>query len=275
MPKKKRVGLIGAGTIGGFVLDNVMDGKIDNVEIVVVCGRSEKSKGRDKVASYGIPWITNMEELFNWDLDAVVEVASQETLEEIGEKVLRAGIDLIPLSLGAFVDGDLLERLINAAKEGGSVLHVPSGGIGSLDALQAAVIAGVDKVTMTTRKHPVAWKNIPHVDAMNLDLDNMKEPYLLYEGPARDCVKIFPQNINIAAALSMSGIGFEKTIIKIFADPGVEYNTHEIFVEGKAGRYRITFENVPVPSNPKTTYQACLSILAALQKLRNPFHMGT
>lgn len=275
MVKKKRVGLVGTGTIGGFVLDNVMEGKIDNVEIVVACGRSEKSRGRDKVKKYGIPWITNTDELFNWDLDVVVEVASQETLESIGEKVLKAGIDLIPISLGALVDGDLLERLINAAEEGGSTLHIPSGGIGSLDALQAAVIAGVDKVTMTTRKHPVAWKNIPYVDQMNLDLDGMKEPYLLYEGPARDCVKLFPQNINIAAALSMAGIGFEKTIIRILADPDVEYNTHEIYVEGKAGKYTITFENVPVPSNPKTTYMACLSILAALQKLRNPFHMGT
>lgn len=275
MTKKRRVGLIGAGTIGGFVLDNVMAGKVDNAEIVVVCGRSEHSKGRDKVAEYGLPWITDAEELFNYDLDAVVEVASQEALEAIGEKILRAGIDLVPLSLGAFVDGNLLERLIAAATEGGSILHVASGGIGSLDALQAAVIFGVDKVTMTTRKPPEAWKNIPYVDAMKLDLDNMKEPYLLYEGPARDCVKIFPQNINIAAALSMAGIGFEKTIIRIFADPNVEYNTHEIYVEGKAGKYRITFENVPVASNPKTTYQACLSILASLKKLRNPFHMGT
>lgn len=275
MTNKKRVGLIGTGTIGGFVLDNVMQGKIDNVEIVVVCGRSEQSRGRDKVAKYGIPWITDPNELLDWNLDAVVEVASQETLEEFGEKILKAGIDLIPLSLGAFVDGDLLERLILIARENGSVLHIPSGGIGALDALQAAVIAGVDKVTMTTRKHPVAWKNIPYVDDLNLDLDNMKTEYLLFEGPAKDCVKVFPQNINIAAALSMAGIGFDKTIIRILMDPDIEYNTHEISVEGVAGKFKITFENVPVPSNPKTTYQACLSILVALQKLRNPFHMGS
>ncbi|HCJ56475.1 MAG TPA: hypothetical protein DHV55_03140, partial [Clostridiaceae bacterium] len=119
MTKKRRVGLIGAGTIGGFVLDNVMAGKVGNAEIVVVCGRSEHSKGRDKVAEYALPWVTDTEELFNYDLDAVVEVASQEALEAVGEKILRAGIDLVPLSLGAFVDGDLLERLIAAATEGG------------------------------------------------------------------------------------------------------------------------------------------------------------
>lgn len=275
MKDKRRIGIIGIGTIGGFVLDNIMEGKAENVEVVVACVRSEKSKGIDKLQKYGIPWITNPDDLLNWELDAVVEVATQETLESIGEKILRAGIDLVPLSLGAFVDGDLLERLTLAAKESGSILHIASGGIGGLDALQAATIAGVDRVTMTTRKHPAAWKNIPYVDALNLDLDNIKTEYLLYEGPARDCVKIFPQNINIAAALSMAGIGFDKTIIRILMDPEVKYNTHEIHVEGAAGKFSITFENVPVPSNPKTTYQACLSILASLKKLRNPLHMGS
>ena len=276
MDNKRRVGLVGSGHISMFLLDNIMEGKVEDVEVVVVCGHTDKSKGRAKVEEYGIPWITNTDELIkDWNLDVVIEVATQETLEAIGEKVLSAGIDLIPLSLGAFVDGDLLDRLAKVAKENGSVLHIPSGGIGSLDALQAAIIAGVDKVVMTTRKHPVAWTNIPYVDSLNLDLDNMDTEYLLYEGPARDCVKVFPQNINIAAALSMAGIGFDKTIIKIIIDPKVTYNTHTISVEGKAGKYTITFENVPIPENPKSTYQACLSVLAALKKLRSPLHMGS
>lgn len=275
MSNKKKIALVGVGTIGGFVLDNVMEGKVDNVEIVVACVRNEKSRGIDKLDKYGIPWITDPHKLLDWDLDAVVEVATQETLEAIGEKILRAGINLVPISLGAFVDGDLLGTLINAAEESNTNLYIPSGGIGALDALKAATIAGVDNVTMTTRKHPVAWTNIPYIEEMGLDLDEIDEEYLLYEGPARDCVKKFPQNINIAAALSLAGIGFDKTTIKIVIDPEVEYNTHSISVEGKAGKFNITFENVPVPSNPKTTYQACLSILAVLQKVGSPYHMGS
>jgi len=272
---KKRVALIGVGTIGGFVLEKVKEGRVDNVDVVVACVRSEKSRGIDKLEKYGVPWVTNPEELLEWDLDAVVEVATQETLEQIGEKILKAGIDLIPISLGAFVDGDLLERLIAAAEESNSNIYIPSGGIGALDALKAATIAGVDKVTMTTRKHPVAWTNIPYIEELGLDLDKIDEEYLLYEGPARDCVKKFPQNINIAAALSLAGIGFDKTIIRIIIDPKVEYNTHSISVEGKAGKFNITFENLPVPSNPKTTYQACLSVLAVLQRIGNPFQLGS
>lgn len=100
-------------------------------------------------------------------------------------------------------------------------------------------------------------------------------PTLLYEGPARDCVKKFPQSINIAAALSLAGIGFEKTKIRILADPGITHNTHEIQYRGEAGRLTMKFENVPVPANPKTTYLACLSILAALKNIRSPYRVGT
>lgn len=275
MSKKLRIGILGAGTIGGFTLDAVMEGKVDNAEVAVVCGRSDKSKGRDKAVQYGIPWVTNPDLLLDYNLDVVVETASHEALETYGPKYLKAGIDVIPLSLGALVDGNLLQNLIDSAREGGSTLHIPSGGIGGLDALQAALIAGVDKVTMTTRKAPIAWTNIPYVERMNIDLDNLQEPTLLYEGPARDCVKEFPQNINIAAALSLAGIGFEKTQIRIIADPTVTYNTHEILVEGKAGRFRMILENVPVPSNPRTTYMACLSTVAALKRIGQGYRVGT
>ena len=274
MQKKRRIGIIGCGTIGGFTLDAVMSNEVKDAEVVVGCGRSDKSRGKDKVTELGIPWITDLDQLLDYDLDVVVETASHEALETSGPKLLKAGIDLIPLSLGALVDQQVLQKLIDAADEGGSILHVPSGGIGGLDALQAALIAGVDNVTMTTRKPPVAWKGIPYVEAMNIDLDNLQEPALLYEGSARHCVKEFPQNINIAAALSLAGLGFDATHIRILADPHVTYNTHEIVCEGKAGRFQMTLENEPVPANPKTTFMACLSAVAALKRTRNSYRIG-
>ena len=273
--KKLRTGIIGGGAIGSYVLDAIVENKVENCEAVVLSGRSESSRGKDKVLSYGLAWVTDPLKMLDYDLDVIVEAASHDALEQYGIQILKAGVDFVPVSLGALVDGDVLQRLRKAAEEGGSTLHIPSGGIGGLDALQAAVIAGVDRVAMTSRKPPEAWKDIPYVEAMNLDLDSMSEPTLLYEGPARDCVKEFPQNINIAADLSLAGIGFEKTIIRIIADPTVDRNTHEIEWDGVAGKVRIVFENVPIPVNPKTTYQASLSILASLRRLRSPYHVGT
>ena len=154
-------------------------------------------------------------------------------------------------------------------------LPLPSGWIGGLDAIQALVLQGVEEISMTTRKPPNAWKGIPYVEKLGLDMDKITTPTLLYEAPARDCVKTFPQSIHIAAALSLAGIGFEKTKIRILADPGITYNTHEIQFRGEAGRLTLKFENVLAPANPKTTYLACLSVLAALKNIRSPYRVGT
>jgi len=275
MKKNLRVGLIGCGVIGGFVLDAFVARKINEAELVVICQRSERPGEKKKALAQGIRWVAKAEEILREKLDVVVEAASHEALEEYGVKILKAGMDLIPVSLGALVDARLLGRLIDAAAESGSRLHLPSGGIGGLDAIQGMVLQGVEEISMTTRKPPPAWKGIPHVERLGLDMDKITTPTLLYEGPARDCVKKFPQSINIAAALSLAGIGFEKTKIRILADPGINHNTHEIYYRGEAGRLTMKFENVPVPANPKTTYLACLSVLAALKNIRSPYRVGT
>ncbi len=275
MEKKIRVGLIGCGVIGGFVLDAFAAGKMNPHQLVMICQRSDRPAERKKALDLGIKWVTNAEALWNEKPDVIVEAASHEALEEHGVRILRAGMDLVPVSIGALVDSGLLGRLINAAAESGSRLHLPSGGIGGLDAIQGLVLQGVEEISMTSRKPPLAWKGIPYVEQLGLDLDKITAPALLYEGPARDCVKKFPQSINIAAALSLAGIGFEKTVIRIMADPGITHNTHEIHFRGEAGRLTMKFENVPVPANPKTTYLACLSVLAALKNIRSSYRVGT
>jgi aspartate dehydrogenase len=273
--KKLRTGIIGCGVIGGFILDAFISGKVENAELVMICQRSDRPAERKKAADFGAQWVSDPQSLLDCGLNVIVEAASHEALERHGEAILRAGIDLIPTSVGALVDENLLESLISAASKSGSRIHIPSGGIGGLDAIQAFVQMGVREIRMTSRKPPQAWKGILYVEQLGLDMDRVVQPQLLYEGPARDCVKKFPQNINIAAALSLAGLGFEKTRIRIVADPGVDHNTHEIFCAGEAGRLSITLENVPVPANPKTTYLACASALAALKRLRSPYRVGT
>lgn len=274
MKKDIRVGIIGCGTIGQYVLDFLADGKLLNCKPIAVLLRSNNSLGREHLERRKIPWVTDLQEFMNFKLDVVLEAATHDVVKDVGVKILASGVDFVPMSLGAFVDHNLLESMADASLRGNSMLHIPSGGIGALDALQAAVLGGVEKVTMTTRKYSTTWKGIPAVESLNLDLDNLKEPALLFEGPARECVKLYPQSINIAAALSIAGLGFDKTIIKIYADPYVEYNTHEIEWEGAAGKVTISFENTPVPTNPKTTYQACLSALSVLKGMSSTKLIG-
>ena len=270
-----RVGIQGCGTIGRYVLEGLVDGAVSGAVPAVVMGRTDSSRGRERVRELDIPWVTDVDSMIEWAPDVVVEAASHAAVERDGLRILTAGIDLVPLSLGALVDGALLEELCEAARVSDSLLYIPSGGIGGLDALAQARCGDVYSVTMVSRKPPGAWKGIDYVEQLGVNLDALENPLQLYCGPARDCVKKFPQNINIAAALSLAGLGFDETMIEMYADPTVPINRHEITCEAESGRFTVIMENAPVPENPKTTYMACLSGLAALRRLRSNYRVGT
>ncbi len=264
MQKPIHVGLLGCGTIGGFVLNAILQGRTKDAVVSVICTKTTTSKGAELARKHKIPLVRDVQEMIQKQPDVILESASHESVETYAERILLSGIGFIPMSLGALVDDRLLKRLQSAAEKGNSLFIIPSGGIGGLDAISAAALMGLDEVTMTTRKPPEAWKHISAVENTGIDLDALKEPYLLFEGSARECVKEYPQNINIAAALSLAGVGFDKTKIRIFADPTISTNTHLIECRGAAGRKSFLFENTPAKENPKTTYQACASAAEAL-----------
>ena len=129
-------------------------------------------------------------------------------------------------------------------------------------------------MTITVKKPPIAWKNIAYVEQLEIDLDALTEPRTIYEGTARAGVPLFPANVNIAAVLSMAGIGFDRTRLKVVADPALTHNTHLIEIRGRTGNISIKVENVPAPDNPKTAWLACYSALAALKGAKSPVRYG-
>jgi aspartate dehydrogenase len=106
-------------------------------------------------------------------------------------------------------------------------------------------------------------------------LDNINEDTVIFEGDALQAVKVFPQNINVAATLSIGGIGPENTVVRIVASPHITRNVHEIEVESDAGRIVARSENTIHPSNPKTSYLAVLSAVATLKQILNSLKIGT
>ena len=184
-------------------------------------------------------------------------------------------MSVVVLSAGALADDALRAAAEQAAAASGSLLYVPSGGIGGLDALKTACLAGVEEVSIRVAKPPAAWKGIPYVERLGVDLGSLRTPRTLFEGPAREGVPHFPQNVNIAAVLSLGGIGMDRTRLEVVADPGLTLNTHTIRVSGAAGRMTLVLENVPAPENPKTSWLACYSALAALRSLESKTRYGT
>jgi aspartate dehydrogenase len=270
-----RIALLGAGTIARLFLDEARRGKLADAQVVAIAGRGASSRGKALADEFGVPYVVGSDALIAARPDVVVEAASHDAVREHGEKILASGVALIVLSGGALVDDALRSRLERAAATRGAMLYVPSGGIGGLDALKAACAAGADQVGIAVTKPPAAWKNIPFVERLGIDLDRLTQAVTLFEGSAREGVPHFPANVNIAAVLSLAGLGFDRTRLKVVADPALRFNTHFIRIEGPTGTIDLKFESVPSPDNPKTAMLACYSALAAYRQLASPVRYGT
>jgi aspartate dehydrogenase len=270
-----RIALLGAGTIARLILEHLGRGALAGVEVVGIAGRSAASPGAELARGRGLPYVVGRERLLALRPRVVVEAASHDAVREHLVPLLDAGVGVIVLSAGALADEALRAAAEEAARRTSALLYVPSGGIGGLDALKAACAAGVNEVEIQVAKPPPAWKGIPYVEALGIDLDRLGGARTLFEGSAREGVPHFPQNVNIAAVLSLAGIGFERTQLRVVADPALTHNTHTIRVSGRSGRFTVVLENVPSPDNPKTAWLACFSALAALRAIASTTRYGT
>lgn len=266
-----RVAVLGGGTIARLVLERRPAG----IEIVAIAGRSNTSRGVALAREFELPFVVGREALLAARPQVVLEAASHEAVREHLVPLLDAGVSVVVLSAGALADDSLKARAERAAAKTGALFYVPSGGIGGLDALKTACIGGVDEVSIRVAKPPAAWKGIAYVERLGVDLDGLRAAHTLFEGPAREGVPHFPQNVNIAAVLSLAGIGMDRTRLEVVADPALRLNTHTIRVSGKAGRMTVVLENVPAPENPKTSWLACYSVLGALKEMGSRVRYGT
>jgi aspartate dehydrogenase len=270
-----KIVLLGGGTIARLVLERVAAGALPGVTIAGVMGRQPGSRAADLARQFAVPYLLGVEAVRALRPDAVLEAASHEAVRQHLVALLRGGVSVVVLSAGALADRALHEAAEAAAQAGGARLLVPSGGIGGLDALNAACIAGVDEVSIQVAKPPAAWRGIPYVERLGLRFESLDGPQVLFEGSAREGVPHFPQNVNIAAVLSLAGIGMDRTQLRVVADPALKMNTHTIRVAGRTGRFTIVLENVPTPENPKTSWLACCSAVDALRALAAPARYGS
>jgi aspartate dehydrogenase len=203
--------------------------------------------------------------------DLAIECAPAALLEEICRPMLEAGRQVLVLSCGA-----LLQRpdLIELAQGHGGRISVPTGALIGLDAVAAAAEGTIHSVRMTTRKPPNGLAGAPYLVANKISVEGLNEAKCVFSGTAREAATGFPANVNVAAALSLAGIGPDRTMIDIWADPAVSRNCHTIEIDADSARFTMSIENVP-SDNPRTGRIVALSVIAALRKLNAPLRVGT
>lgn len=178
----------------------------------------------------------------------IVECASHEAVTRYGPDALRHGLDFAVVSIGALADPAVERALETAAREGGGRAHFVAGAIGEIDALAAARLAGLERVVYVSSKPPLAWRGTAAEERHELRV--IATPTVLYEGPAPEAARLYPKNANVAATVALAGLGFERTLVRLSADPAAEGNIHRVEADGRFGRITIGLVGNPLPGNP-------------------------
>jgi aspartate dehydrogenase len=264
------VAIGGLGAIGAH-LARALDAGVEGLRLTAVAAR-DQAKARQTVSGFRKPpALVSLAELAE-QADVVVEAAPASVFEEIASAAIGRGRIFVPSSVGA-----LLPRmhLVERARETGARIVVPTGALLGLDAVRAAAEGEVASVTIETRKPPGGLAGAPYLVEHGIEVAGLTTAKLVFKGNAFDAARGFPANVNVAAALALAGIGPERTMVEIWADPGVTRNTHTIRVEAAAARLTMTIENVPSEENPRTGKITPLSILACLRGLTSTLKVGS
>ncbi|WP_209309509.1 aspartate dehydrogenase [Haloarcula amylovorans] len=271
------IGILGCGTIGSEIAAAIADGTID-ARLGAVYDRHPE-RATDTISAFAPseePTLADSVTALASAVDLVVETAGHPAVAEHGKRVLDAECDLMLLSVGALVDNERRSALLAAAERTDASIHVPSGAIAGLDAIKASAVTGeLEDVTLSTTKPPAGLEGAPYIGENDIDLSALTEPTTVFEGDAAAAADAFPSNINVAAALSLAGIGVTETTVTIVADPAKENNVHRIEASGSAGRIETEVQNVASPTNPKTSYLAALSAIETLREMTATLRVGT
>ncbi|MEM2160510.1 MAG: aspartate dehydrogenase [Candidatus Nitrosotenuis sp.] len=271
----KRIGLLGCGAIGTQIALAIDSGKIPAELTHIYDFDSTKADALVARLVKKPTIVANPHLLSSNNVDIVVEAASQDAVRNHALSVLQNKKDLMIMSVGALLDESVFEILHDACLEFKKKIYLPSGAIAGLDAIKS-VRAELESITLTTTKNPKSLAGAKFFDVKNMDVGTIKEKTILFDGAAKEAVSLFPANINVAALLSLAGLGSTKTQVRIVADPATNKNTHQIEAKGKFGKITIAVENVPDPTNPKTSRLAILSAIECLRAVcSDDIRLGT
>ncbi len=251
----QKVGIIGYGSIAKYVAAALPGLKSELTCVIAREGREDAAR-----AAMGIEPRTSLGDARP---DVMVDCSGHAGLRQHGAEILRAGVSLMTVSIGALADDALHAELTAAAEEGGSQLILSTGAIGALDAISSAKAGALEEVTYKGRKPPLGWRG-SHAEEV-MDLDNPgSEATVHFKGTARDAALLYPKNANVAAATALAGNGFDATGVELIADPNISVNIHEITARGDFGELSFTIIGKTLPGTKATSALAAMSVVKML-----------
>ena len=264
--KKYKLAIIGSGSLGGIIARAVSHDLCKEYEVIgVLSGRIENAiKLADEI---GCKAYKTLNEIIDDKPDYIVEAASPDVFKEIGVEVLANGISLIPLSVGALANKEFYNNIKTTALKNNSRLHIPAGAVGGFDVLRASMLMDDAEVSITTEKSPQSLNGAPLLKGRKLSEEKAEE---IFSGSAKEAIKHFPENVNVAVTTALATTGVENTKVSIKSIPGFESNKHEIRLVGETINITVIVETKPSKDNPKSSSLAAYSVISLLKNLVAP-----
>ena len=254
-----KIGLIGAGAIGQYLLKYINGKHHEKMEITSVLVR-DFDKYAHLQKEYRVNLYTDINEFIDSEIDIIVEAANVSVAVDLLPKIIKRK-EVMLISVGALANQETLKLVEQSDNR---TLHLPSGAIGGLDLIQNAKgLGNLDSVSLTTRK-----------PALSLIDELPDKEMTVFEGPASEAIDKYPKNMNVSIVLSLAGLGMEHTKVTLIADPNVDKNIHTIHATGNFGEMEVTVKNVPLLENPKTSSLAALSVFSTLERLAEKVKIG-
>ena len=261
--------LIGCGAIGRGVLQLLQgDPGVQVAQVIVQAGSLAETRALCATLAPQATVSTALDLSASARPQLLAECAGHAAITQHVLAALRHAVPAVLASVGALHDADALAALADAAQAGGTRVVLAAGAMGGIDALAAARLGGLDAVAYTGRKPPLGWRGTP-AEAL-CDLAHITEPVVIFRGSARDAARLYPKNANVAATVSLAGLGLDATQATLIADPGVVRNVHRVVASGAFGRLDITLENEPLAANPKTSALTVYSLVRAIHNATRP-----
>ena len=265
------VAIAGLGAIGLKVANAVDAGEVMGVSLVAVSAGNLEGAASKVARFQKPPRVIAAGELAKY-ADIIVDCAPGSVLPEVAGPAIAAGRIYMPLSVGALLNH---MELVDQALQTGAQIVVPTGALIGLDTVRAMAVGVIHKVTLQTRKPPAGLAGAPHLAKNNIDVDSLTEATRVFAGTAREAAIGFPANVNVAAALALAGVGPEKTMVEVWADPAITRNRQSVTIKSDSGEATMTINNIPSDENPKTGRIVANSVIAALQRQTLPLVAGT
>ncbi|MBY8974845.1 aspartate dehydrogenase [Rhodobacteraceae bacterium NNCM2] len=265
------VAIAGLGPIGMKTARAIDAGELPGLRLVAVSA-ADKARATARVAGFNAPPSVVAVEKLADHADIVIECAPKAVFAPIARAAVEAGRIFMPLSVGALLDHmDLVDR----ARETGARIMVPTGAIIGLDTVRAMAVEEIHEVTLETRKPPTGLEGAPYLIDNAIDVMALTEATRIFAGTAREAARGFPANVNVAAALSLAGIGPDRTMVEVWADPASTRNVQSVRIKASSGEASMTIMNVPSAENPRTGRITALSVITSLRRLTDPLVVGT